>query len=125
MTKRVSGVMCVCLTLCCVVGSAAAADHAVKLQNLVSIDADGDGMDESVPVRVVLVHLETHERTVTDLAAGQTKSIGLLKEGQWAVVTLRNVNGKFEYLGGGVAGVIFPHTLVAIFEMGVDAANDN
>ncbi len=115
--------------VCCVVlgvaffagGVNAVRAEKVSVENFVVDDVTGQGYD----LRVVMVHLETSEKHVFDVKADQKKSIGTLRKGDWAVVITRKVNNKPMYVGGGVASVIFAKTLVALFNMGVDVANDD
>lgn len=106
-----------------IAGTTNAAENKVTLQNFVT--SDEDVAESDVDLRVVLVHLETKKAVVVDVKAGQKKFAGNLTAGHWAVVMTRKVNNKPMYVGGGVAAVIFPNTLVALFNQGVDAANND
>jgi hypothetical protein len=111
------------ITVACIAG-ATNGIHAeeVSVQNSTT---DKNNNDQPIDLRVVMVHLETSELKLFDIEGNQTKDIGTLKKGAWAVVMTRKVNNKREYVGGGVAAVIFPKTLVALFNTGVDVADNN
>lgn len=91
----------------------------VKLQN----SSNDPNTNTPVDVRVVMVHLETENTHAENVAANETKSIGNLADGHWVVVMTHQVNGEPRLLGAGIAAVIFPNTLVALFGTGVDSAN--
>ena len=102
-----------------------AEDAVVRIQNNLTDEFDND---QPINLRVVLVHLETSERKVVDVPGGKPEptAIGNLPKGHWAVVmTRKRENGNREFVSGGVAAVIFEKTLVALFNSGVDVANDD
>ena len=93
----------------------------VTVQNL----ANDSQTSNPISVRIVMVNLATDETKVVSLNASEEKFIGNLTKGDWAIVITTKRNNKNEFVAGGVASVIFSHTLVAIFESGVDSAMNN
>lgn len=100
-----------------------AVENEVRVQN--SVTSDDTVTQSDVDLRVVMVHLQTEEKKVFEIKANETKPIGKLTEGHWAVVMTRKINNKPFYVGGGLASVTFSKTLIGLFNGGVDAADDS
>ena len=100
-----------------------ASAEEVRVQNFVN---DGNVQNpQPVDVRIVMVHLETSKMKVLDIKADQSKKVGTFKKGSWAVLITRKINNKHEYVEGGVAGILFPKTLLGLYNTGVATGTDS